>query len=356
MLCGSKWKSCDCEWFNFEENDDLHGYHAQRVNPFNPHDGQDRRLDREPREPREPRTQGRPRARTYGEEVYRRRLQEQRDEELARRLQYDIMLDGEPSDDDEDDDDDDDDDNYDDSYIVGRGGVGGVPGLGIASGHHINEHYRHDSGQNRDSRTRLGLPPMATYNRRAEQQTPTRETFSRGYGSEVNVGRGARGGSMERRLAERLSEHRQGHRPPHSEVGYLPAAMSPHMGTMTGMPPPPPMGPYTPGRMPLGMGPSMSPPMMATPQHHPFGGFSPHGPPMIHHPPPHMADYAPVAGGSRGVRRHDYDGSAPRSSSMAGLNGPGSGMNRVFEWRNFVQPGVPGSDGRVSDERLSRVM
>lgn len=31
----------------------------------------------------------------------------------------------------------------------------------------------------------------------------------------------------------------------------------------------------------------------------------------------------------------------PKSSTLAGLNGYGRGMHRVFEWRNFVEPGMP---------------
>jgi hypothetical protein len=52
MVCGSKWKSCDCPWFNYENVD------AHLGNPIR-----------------------------YQEELDRRREQEQRDEVLARRMQ-----------------------------------------------------------------------------------------------------------------------------------------------------------------------------------------------------------------------------------------------------------------------------
>lgn len=52
MVCGCKWKSCDCPWFNYENVD------AHLGNPIR-----------------------------YQEELDRRREQEQRDEDLARRMQ-----------------------------------------------------------------------------------------------------------------------------------------------------------------------------------------------------------------------------------------------------------------------------
>jgi len=52
MVCGCKWKSCDCPWFNYENVD------AHLGNPIR-----------------------------YQEELDRRREQEQRDEALARRMQ-----------------------------------------------------------------------------------------------------------------------------------------------------------------------------------------------------------------------------------------------------------------------------
>lgn len=37
----------------------------------------------------------------------------------------------------------------------------------------------------------------------------------------------------------------------------------------------------------------------------------------------------------------------PRPSDMAGLNGPGQGMNRVSQWRAFVEPGVPDGESTL---------
>ncbi len=66
MVCGLKWKTCDCPWFNYEavEND--------RLNHMNP-----------PQVRRVPVNQ----QRGYQEELDRRREQERRDEALARRMQ-----------------------------------------------------------------------------------------------------------------------------------------------------------------------------------------------------------------------------------------------------------------------------
>lgn len=66
MVCGLKWKSCDCPWFNYE------AVEADRLNHMNP-----------PQIRRVPVNQ----QRGYQEELERRREQERRDEALARRMQ-----------------------------------------------------------------------------------------------------------------------------------------------------------------------------------------------------------------------------------------------------------------------------
>ena len=68
MICGAKWKTCDCPWFNYEavENDRLH--HMQVPQPV------PRRMPGNP-------------ALGYQEELDRRREQERADEALARRIQ-----------------------------------------------------------------------------------------------------------------------------------------------------------------------------------------------------------------------------------------------------------------------------
>lgn len=53
---------------------------------------------------------------------------------------------------------------------------------------------------------------------------------------------------------------------------------------------------------------------------------SPHAPNVRRRPP-------------KATRVHGHD--LPRPSVLAGLAGPGRGLNRVFEWRNYVEPGLP---------------
>ena len=97
MICGVKWKGCDCPWFNYQavEND--------RLNHLNIAQARAQGL----------RADGMPRA--YHEELERRREQERRDEALARRMQrYNIA-----------------DNNY----------PGGIFELGNAAGHFMNEDF-----------------------------------------------------------------------------------------------------------------------------------------------------------------------------------------------------------------------
>jgi hypothetical protein len=79
MVCGLKWKSCDCPWFNYEAVD------AHLGNP-----------------------------QRYQEEMDRRRDQEQRDEVLARRMEV-LGIDEEDA--------------------------GGIFGLGTVAGHHMNQNF-----------------------------------------------------------------------------------------------------------------------------------------------------------------------------------------------------------------------
>ncbi|KAI9881637.1 MAG: hypothetical protein M1830_000202 [Pleopsidium flavum] len=110
MICGLKWKTCDCPWFNYEavEND--------RLNHMNI-----------PQARRAPEDAGRNVPRAYHEELGRRRDQERRDEALARRLQV-LGLD----------DDDDDEDNEDDHLA---GAQAGLLGIGNAAGHFLNQDF-----------------------------------------------------------------------------------------------------------------------------------------------------------------------------------------------------------------------
>ena len=85
IVCGLKWKTCDCPWFNYEQIDIHLG------NPVR-----------------------------YQEEMDRRRDQERRDEAIARRMQVLGLHDPEAG---------------------GEGVAAGLFGLGNAAGHHMNQNF-----------------------------------------------------------------------------------------------------------------------------------------------------------------------------------------------------------------------
>ncbi|KND88707.1 E3 ubiquitin-protein ligase itt1 [Tolypocladium ophioglossoides CBS 100239] len=304
MICGVKWKGCDCPWFNNDGG--FQGDPLEHMNVPVPQIRGDLRdiFDGEgPPAPAELRGQGqhpatmavpvRPRPRSYREEMLLRQLQEQRDADVARHLQYS-------------------DDYYEEHDVMG--GVGDVQGVGNAAGHYMNDDYR------RGGRFRAAMPP------------PRATMVDRGadYVADVGRARGGRGDSMERRLADRLSESRSG-------IGMRPgmASMAPAMRS-----------------------PPRSPPMGAAPQGRALRQHS------IEEELYNTAARAPrserVAGGRisrayedevelhspRSRRRAREE--RPKSSDMAGLNGRGGqGMDRVSQWRSFVEPGVPEGESTV---------
>ncbi|KAI9050591.1 hypothetical protein LZ554_005752 [Drepanopeziza brunnea f. sp. 'monogermtubi'] len=112
MICGLKWKTCDCPWFNYEavEQDRLN--HMQ-IPPYLPIDGEAEDRPRRLRRPRPPNT--------YLEEITERQRQERRDEALARRMQRAIIT-----------------DDHNDDY---QGGIGDIHGVGNGAGHFMNQDY-----------------------------------------------------------------------------------------------------------------------------------------------------------------------------------------------------------------------
>jgi hypothetical protein len=295
MICGVKWKSCECPWFNYEavEQDRLE---HMRI-PGNA------RMDRErmPASSRDiraaPPSSGhgiRPRPQTYEEEISMRRRQEQRDAEIARRLQFDDM---------------------DDDY---PGRYGDVIGIGNAAGHFMNDDYRR--GSQSHAVHPAPPPPMPASFERATTGD---------YVSGVNRARGVRGGSMERRLADRFSETRQ---------GSSPATMLPFS---------PPVPPAPPAPMVAGPPLPSSPggPMLRrhTMEDEVYNG-SPHARLAERLTPRRIRTEYETERAMPGLssRRRPRE-PEPKDSVLAGLTGPGSGMNRVFEWRNYVAPG-PGPE------------
>ena len=316
MICGAKWKSCECPWFNYDavENDRLE--HMQIPIPTRNGD-RDRYEHHDPPSPRDfrpgvhaPPTAARPRPQNYEEELYLRRLQEQRDEHMARRLQLD---------------------DYDEAMDDYTGGFGDIHGIGNSAGHFMNDDYRRRPEN-------ISVPPPPPH-----QQNPfDRANTVTDYISGVNRARGVRATSLERRLADRFNaDLRQSPRnsPTHSHHPL----MSPH-----GPPPPPSL--QTAATMP-------SMPIAPVPP-----PAAPIGAPMMRRHTMEEDLYNNAAGtwpserSLSGRIRHDYESEAmvhtplarrqhqrepPRQSVMAGLGGPGRGMGRVFEWRTHVEPGAP---------------
>lgn len=117
IICGVKWKGCDCPWFSHDatgadylENTNIPGRHP----------------------------------RTYGEEMRARRLQELRDGVVARNMQYS----GHP-----------------DDYNM-SGGLGDITGIGNAAGHFMNENYRREPPPVRQTRSGYGGYPERRFSER----------------------------------------------------------------------------------------------------------------------------------------------------------------------------------------------
>jgi hypothetical protein len=104
MICGLKWKSCNCPWFTYDAAE------ADRLNHM-----------QVPGEPEQrPNRLRRARPNNFDDEMNQRRRQERADEELARRLQRVGMEDG------------------DEDY---QGGIGDVHGIGNGAAHFMNQDY-----------------------------------------------------------------------------------------------------------------------------------------------------------------------------------------------------------------------
>lgn len=108
MICGNKWKTCDCPWFNYE------AVEADRLEHMNV--GHARGVYNNEEDRRAPIR--------YQEEMDRRRYQERRDEALARRMQM-LGVEDDPSDE-----------------VLGNSEPGNVIGIGNAADHFLNHDFR----------------------------------------------------------------------------------------------------------------------------------------------------------------------------------------------------------------------
>ncbi|ETS83283.1 hypothetical protein PFICI_05159 [Pestalotiopsis fici W106-1] len=320
MICGLQWKTCECPWFNYETAEQDHlDYMDMPMTSSSERDGSMTRGSRQ-RGSRHRVPQ------TYETEMSLRRRQEQQDEDFARRLQYD--------DNGNDDHDDDDDDDEEDDYIHNK--YGEIVGLGNSAGHFMNDDYR---------RAPRIVPPAPSPPMQAVDRTGNGD-----YVTGVKKARGLRASSMERRLADRFSEPRHGSSPTHMSYTMPMPPHPPHP------PPPPSHGMPMGGMSPMGMTSmgNMHYPPPGVPRMrraHTMDDEMSHSRLseriMLGHGPAEFED--DISYQSPPSRRRPRETREPRererlshrSSMLAGLTGPGSGMNRVDEWRYYVTPDEP---------------
>ncbi|KAL0933090.1 ibr domain-containing protein [Colletotrichum truncatum] len=311
MICGVKWKNCECPWFNYD-NPEANRLHDMQV-PVAIQRMETLDLNTTTRNIRpivEAERPPRSRSQDYDDRLVRR-FQDNRDEDNTRRFS-----------------------SYDDN-VLDRG-YGDVVGMGNTAGHFINDDYRRDVDDVFGSGP--PVPPAPTPPAAFERPTPT------DYMSGVNRARGLPQDSMGQRLAERFSEYRTSPGGPRTGMAPTSPHAVPVLGSMTA----PPMGPPPPMPAPMGMGPPPPIPMLRrhTMEEELYNSARTTRPServvpgrMIHDYEREAAVHAPHA------RRRPY--TEPKSSTLAGLTGPGRGMNRVFEWRNHVQPGAPEESARA---------
>lgn len=311
MVCGAKWKTCECPWFSCEELEE------EEEEEESEEESEEEELDHSRIAPR-PSTGGRKerasrgsRARShrsrppnYAEERSRRRRQEKNDEKLARKLQYGH------------------DDEEEDDYT---GGYGEIVAVGNSAGHHMNESYR------RPPQAHI-TPPMVPM----AHPAPFERAFTADYVAGVNKARGSRADAMEARLAERFSESRQNQHPGRRAFTHPIPPMYP-MHPMQA----PPMAPMSVGPLPPG------PPSMPMIRRHTMEDDNYSTQSLRERTKPRHARYNHSfdSGAYSTTGRLQQD--AHSSSKLAGLTGIGRGAHRVDEWREFVVPNMPPSPETV---------
>lgn len=353
MICGDKWKTCDCQWFNYDTMEPPDDFDDRvpvptlaRSETFpRPSPSRHYRGSEPPTAP--PLA---PRVLEFDDEIPVRPVRDYRDRGLAKRFERLTPRDIAPPEvnprarerprgrerglidepvreamrDDESYDYDDDYDGYD---FDEDGEYRGSGGDDISFG--PPRRRRRGGGFGRGDETVVPISPPPTAPHAYDRGARTAD-----YISDVSKARGVRGSSMERRLADRFSSQRaaQGPPPPQSPTRghphHPPHGIAP-MSPMMSLPPAPlPMAPMAPA--PLAR--------RHTAEEDMYGMV---GPPLGRGPPPYMEEMMPG-------RRHS-DETLAAKSAMAGLNGVGRGMNRVVEWMTHVQPGPP--DDEVPGQR-----
>jgi hypothetical protein len=212
MICGVKWKSCDCPWFNHGEVEN------DRLRHMRP-------LDDDTFLMRDPFRAALPQPRGYRDELLERRRREIEDEHLARRLQILGF----------------DDDDY-------NGGIGNVEGVGNAAAHFMNEDFRRPPINVRDNlANRAANLAMANRGRGAPASPPQRPAervvprrTGRDYATEAEIYAPR---PPARESAPHRRTRRERERPKDSVLAGLPGRGSARVGTWaTYVEPGPPEG------------------------------------------------------------------------------------------------------------------
>ncbi|KAK4454349.1 hypothetical protein QBC34DRAFT_471239 [Podospora aff. communis PSN243] len=373
MACGSKWKSCDCPWFSDgldnEPDDYMDVAMDPRPNPFAIPRGFDapRRFEA-PSSPRDFRSDTgpppltgsvRPRPSSYEEEMMLHRLQKRRDAQKPAPRQRAFTEYDAPDRDD---------------------------GRGRERIHRANDPRAIDPPRYTPSQSRrpgdeyrrrpatVIVPPPSPSPDRRRSHTPARSRAQTPDRRRAHSPDQRRDTSMERRLAGRFNSDTRQNSPVMMGGALAPVGPVGHLAPMMMMAPPPPPPSYAPTQHTMGPPMPMAPvpppaatPIMrrhmmeeevyASPAPHRgaprsserhiasgsgltrfyeqqeaaanafnMGGGSPHAPHVRRRPP-------------QATRVHGHE--LPRPSILAGLGGPGRGLNRVSEWRNYVEPGIP---------------
>ncbi|OLN97635.1 putative E3 ubiquitin-protein ligase [Colletotrichum chlorophyti] len=304
--CGAQFcMGCDCPWFSFATPDEDY------LDDMRVPDALQRRgrldLDLTSRSMRPAVGPLRSRSQDYDDRLMRR-FRENREEDTQQGLSY--------------------------ADEVYEGGYGEIVGIGNTAGHLMTDDHVREVREP-DVFVSPPVPPAPTPPAVFERPTPT------DYMSGVNRARGLPQDPLGQRLAERFSEFRSGSGGPRPGMVVMP-------------PPPPPMAPMSAPMGPL----PMIVPMMGAPTPRPMLRRHTMEDEMYHGASTTRPSERMVPG--RVV--HDYDREAavhaprsrrrmreePKSSTLAGLTGMGRGMNRVFEWRNHVRPGMPEGESAVA--------
>lgn len=341
MICGSKWKSCDCPWFNDEAIAADRRRHMNEGPP--PQWGGIEDIFHREGPPMPPELRGmagfgpmpHPLAHMphgYGLDSPRdfRRTHENEDADLARRM----SVYG----------------NLDDDY---SSGTYHAPGGSMADGSSSTVHHQSPYHYHRGSQSMVSPSVPPNWDRNSVTD----------YVSEVSRARGVREDSMERRLADRLAERPMLHsaamhpisgssigqlaQPMYSYAGVTPSS---RVDPVTGMPVL--MHGYSLTTPPVAIDMRYSGIQSATPLHSSMPSYDEcYEQQRIEVNTPRRRRRAQER--ERGRRLSSSavatSNTEVKSSSLAGLTGPGRGMDRVAEWSYHVAPGVPAST--VGDER-----